>query len=241
MLASADSCSAVLTQILTRIASVDGLQLAGKTIINCSTISPEQSVALGAQVSAAGGWFIEAPVSGSVPHATAGTLTLLCGGPPEVLDATVPLLRVLGKPLKVGSLGQGSAVKLAVNAHLATTTAGFAFGTALTRRSGLPASAFLDVVRGGRLLHSPYLEFKGPALADRRFTPAHFTGQLLLKDLRLIGDAATAAGVDAGVLGGVQDCVQRALEQGYGDADFAAFYQVIDPHQTDDTSAALLK
>ena len=88
-----------------------------------STVSPARSAALARQVRAAGAQMLDAPVSGSVPQAETGTLTIMAGGEQAAFDRVEPLLRELGQSVTwVGENGQGLLLKLAINISLAVQT-----------------------------------------------------------------------------------------------------------------------
>jgi len=100
--------------------------LAGKQVVNSSTISPEQSRIIEAAVSKAGGHYLESPVLGSIPEARSGSLQIMVGGQEADYHAVLPLLQVLGKPEYIGSVGQAAAIKLALNQLIGSLTAAFA-------------------------------------------------------------------------------------------------------------------
>ena len=94
-------------------------ELAGKIIVNMSTIAPSENLAVKELVEAAGGQFAEAPVSGSVGPATNGTLLILFGGGESVLTPLQKVFSIVGKQtFHFGGVGKGSGAKLVLNSLL---------------------------------------------------------------------------------------------------------------------------
>jgi len=101
----------------------------GKCIVDCATLSPERMQHISAQVTARGGQFLEAPVSGSKVPAETGTLIFLCGGDEAVHSMALPGLQVMGKAnFLLGPVGAGSKMKLVVNMIMGTMMSAFAEG-----------------------------------------------------------------------------------------------------------------
>ena len=92
----------------------------------------------------------------------------------------------------------------------------------LTRELGLDPALFLEAVQGGAL-DAPYVQLKGKAMLDGSFDPA-FALSGALKDADLILAAAAGAGADLGVLPGIREHFQRAVDAGHGDKDMSATY-----------------
>ncbi|MEO0600349.1 MAG: NAD(P)-dependent oxidoreductase [Myxococcota bacterium] len=91
----------------------------GAVAIECSTLTPAATITLRDAAAAVGVRFVEAPVVGTRPHAEQGILSILAGGPPEVVDEVRPVLETFGKVVPVGEVGEAMAAKLAVNAMFA--------------------------------------------------------------------------------------------------------------------------
>ena len=100
-----------------------------------STVSPTASVELAARVRALGARMLDAPVSGSVPQAEAGTLTIMVGGEETALRRVEPLVDELGQSVThIGDNGHGLLLKLAINISLAAQTLAFSEGLLLAER-----------------------------------------------------------------------------------------------------------
>ena len=153
-------------------------------VINASTISPEQSRELGAQLAACGLHYLEAPVTGSRPQAEAGTLNFLVGGPEDLVKRASPLLESMGSRIQwLGETGAASAAKLAANLIGAVNLLAWCEGLHLSERYGVGRSDFLNVVvhSGAR---STIAEAKGPNTVTRDY-PLTFRLELMAKDLHL--------------------------------------------------------
>jgi 3-hydroxyisobutyrate dehydrogenase len=149
--------------------------------VECSTISPAWARELGARA----GHFVEAPMIGSRPQAEARALVHLAGGPPELVDAVrEPLAASAARVEHVGGYGDPAALKLIVNAALATQVATFAELLGLLRRTSLPEEAALGVLEALPVV-SPAAARALGAMRARAFGP-NFPVALVEKDLRYL-------------------------------------------------------
>jgi len=203
--------------------------LAGKTIIQMGTIAPDESRAIAAEVTAAGGEYLEAPVLGSIPEAKQGTLLLMVGSTAEQFARWRPLLQTFGpEPLHAGPVGAGAALKLAMNQLIVTLTTGFAASLGLVQREGVPVEAFLSILRSSAL-YAPTFDKKLQRMLDRNFENPNFPTKHLLKDANLFASAAEAAGVDARAVVAAGRIIEGAIAQGHGNGDYSAIFDVICP------------
>jgi 3-hydroxyisobutyrate dehydrogenase-like beta-hydroxyacid dehydrogenase len=191
-----------------------------------STVSPRASRELAGRVRALGADMLDAPVSGSVPAATDGTLAIMAGGSERAFHQVEPLLRQLGRTVTyVGESGQGLILKLAINTSLAAQTLAFGEGLLLAERAGVDPKLALEVMTGSAI-GSPALRARGPLMLDLP-DQAWFDVRLMQKDIRLALDAASASGVPlpSGQL--ADTMLTTATELGYGHRDLAALFQVL--------------
>jgi len=214
-------------------AAIQGLQfagsLAGRTIVQMSTIGPGESLALALEVLRRGGDYLEAPVLGSTPQAREGKLLVMVGGTPEQFSRWGEVLKALGpEPVLVGQIGQAAALKLALNQLIPVLSASFALSLGMVRRQGIDVELFLSILRKSTF-YAPTYDRKLPGLLARDFADPNFPAALMLKDLVLIQDHAASLGLDTAVVDGVRDVVRRTVEKGLGGADYSAMYEVIDP------------
>jgi 3-hydroxyisobutyrate dehydrogenase len=203
--------------------------LAGRTILQMGTIAPEQSRELLADIRAAGGDYLEAPVLGSIPQVKTGELIVMVGATPEQIAQWLPILKCFGpNPQLMGPVGAAAATKLAMNQLIGTLTAAFSMSLGLAQREGLDIEAFMGIVRDSAL-YAPTFDKKLERMCDRNFTQPNFPTKHLLKDMDLFVQAAQGQGIDATVAAGVSEIVGRAIAQGLADADYSAIYSAINP------------
>jgi 3-hydroxyisobutyrate dehydrogenase-like beta-hydroxyacid dehydrogenase len=131
-----------------------------------STIAPTAVKEIGAALDERGLQFLEAPVSGSKPKATDGTLTIMVGGEPEAFERAQPLFDVLGeKVLHVGPRGHGQLVKLLTNTMGAVNAAVLGEAVTVAERGGLDPEAFLEAAQASAG-NSAILQLKGRPMFD---------------------------------------------------------------------------
>ena len=198
----------------------------GTIYVDMSTVSPQASRELARRVRWAGATMIDAPVSGSVPAAETGTLSIMAGGPAEAFDKVAPLLRRLGRSVThVGGNGQGLLLKLAINISLAAQMLAFSEGMLLAERGGidpgLAARAMTESAIG-----SPMLKARAPLVLDLPEQP-WFDVQLMHKDIRLALEAARPSGVPLPAALAADDVLSQAEQLGYGFRDIAGLFQVL--------------
>jgi 3-hydroxyisobutyrate dehydrogenase len=203
--------------------------LTGKTIIQMSTIAPQESQQLQQEIEAAGGQYLEAPVLGSIPEAKAGTLIVMVGAPRALYEQWLPVLHILGsEPLYVGEVGSAAALKLAMNQLIGSLTAAFSLSLGLVQRYGVDVETFMGVVRQSAL-YAPTFDKKLSRMCDRHFENPNFPTKHLLKDMNLAFAAAEASGLNPAALDGVRQILEGAIQQGYADADYSALFASVVP------------
>ncbi len=174
----------------------------GAVLLDCSTVDVESARAVAADAHAAGLGALDAPVSGGVGGATAGTLTFMVGGDRAAFETAGPLFEVMGqKAVHCGPPGNGQAAKICNNMILGATMAVTCEAFALADRLGLDRQAMFDVVSTSSgyswsmnaYCPAPGVGPKSPA--DNDYRPG-FAAELMLKDLRLSQQAAEAVDAD---------------------------------------------
>jgi 3-hydroxyisobutyrate dehydrogenase-like beta-hydroxyacid dehydrogenase len=166
---------------------------AGKVWVDMSTVSPRASREVAERVLALGAEMLDAPVSGSVPQAQAGTLTIMVGGDEQAYQRVEPLLRELGTPTRIGENGQGLVLKLAINISLAVQTLALSEGLLLAEHGGVDPELALQVMTESPI-GSPMLKARAPLFLDPP-EDAWFDVDLMQKDIKL----ALASGHDLDV------------------------------------------
>lgn len=167
---------------------------------------------------------VDAPVLGSVPHAEAGTLSILVGADEETLARCEPVLAALGTAQRIGPPGAGATAKLASNAAVMSTMIVLGEALSLTDRLGCDPEVVLDAIGSGPLA-SFVDRFRG-----RMSDPAarvDFTLTLARKDLALAVSESQTLEMDPAVLRSAIDRCDEAIAAGLGDADNTAIVRYL--------------
>ncbi|MEM6387423.1 MAG: 3-hydroxyisobutyrate dehydrogenase [Pseudomonadota bacterium] len=174
----------------------------GAVLLDCSTVDVDSARDVADQARAAGLDALDAPVSGGIGGAEAGTLTFMVGGSDAALSTVAPLFEIMGqKAVHCGPAGNGQAAKICNNMILGVTMIGTCEAFALADKLGLDRQAMFDVVStssGYSWTMNAYCPAPGigpTSPADNGYTPG-FAAELMLKDLRLSQQAATSADAD---------------------------------------------
>jgi 3-hydroxyisobutyrate dehydrogenase len=174
----------------------------GAVLCDCSTVDVESARAVAAQAAAAGLSALDAPVSGGVGGAAAGTLTFMVGGPDAAFATVKPLFDVMGqKAVHCGASGAGQAAKICNNMILGVTMIATCEAFALADKLGLDRARMFDVVStssGYSWTMNAYCPAPGvgpKSPADNGYRPG-FAAELMLKDLGLSQQAAEAVDAD---------------------------------------------
>jgi 3-hydroxyisobutyrate dehydrogenase len=165
-------------------------------LMEMSTVPPHVVRGLDADVRARGGAIIDAPVSGSVALAEAGTLTIMVGGSAGDLERARPVLEGMSSRIfHLGPLGMGATIKLAVNALIFALNQSLAEALVLAERAGIDRATAYEVFANSAVA-APYTIYKQAAFVDPDHTPAAFSLSLAGKDLGLILALAGAVGAN---------------------------------------------
>ncbi len=174
----------------------------GSVFIDCSTVDVESARAVASQAEGAGLLSVDAPVSGGIGGAAAGTLTFMAGGSEAAFEKASPLFDIMGqKAVHCGAAGAGQAAKICNNMILGVTMIGTCEAFALADKLGLDRQKMFDVVStssGYSWTMNAYCPAPGvgpTSPADNDYTPG-FAAELMLKDLGLSQQAAEAADAD---------------------------------------------
>ncbi|WP_081897678.1 NAD(P)-dependent oxidoreductase [Massilia sp. BSC265] len=165
----------------------------GTLWIDMSSTRQDEALAFHARLVAQGCRFMDAPVSGGVGGAEAGTLAIMVGGAQADVDQVVNILEAMGKPQRVGPVGSGQVAKLCNQLIVGATLNVVAEALLLAQAAGADPAAVREAIRGG-FAGSRILEVHGQRMLERNFVPG---GQVKsqLKDLRNVLAAAEAAGL----------------------------------------------
>jgi 3-hydroxyisobutyrate dehydrogenase-like beta-hydroxyacid dehydrogenase len=160
-------------------------------------------------------------MTGSKVAARDGTLVFMVGGAEESIERLKPLFAAMGKKIfRMGETGKGQATKLAMNLQIALIFEGFAEGLTLATKLGVDSQQLISLI-GATMVHSGVVDYKGPFILQRDFTP-NFPLRLMHKDIRLALEAAKEARVKLPALETVEEIYEMATEDGHKDLDYAA-------------------
>lgn len=171
---------------------------------------------------------LDAPVSGGIAGAKAGTISIMVGGPAAAFEEVRPMLEAMGKPTHMGETpGAGQTMKLVNNllgaVAIGVTAEGMAFGI----KQGLDPARMIDVLNQSTGINSATRD-KWPKSVLPRTFDFGFAAALSLKDTRLLLDEAKAAEVPLPLGQIVADYLERTLEREGPQADFTAIAKVVE-------------
>ncbi|MGE2730040.1 3-hydroxyisobutyrate dehydrogenase [Mycolicibacterium vaccae] len=204
----------------------------GALLIDTSTISVDDARTIHAQATDKGLAQIDAPVSGGIKGATAGTLAFMVGGTDEAVEAAYPVLDPMaGKIIHCGASGAGQAAKLCNNMVLAVQQIAIGEAFVLAEKLGLPAQSLFDVITGATgncwAVHTN-CPVPGPvptSPANNDFKPG-FATALMNKDLGLAMAAVQSTGASA-PLGTHAAEIYEQFNAEHADKDFSAVIEML--------------
>lgn len=212
----------VLTDLYTGPGAMCGSLPAGTVCVDMSTVSPEESRQVAAAVEAAGGRFVDAPVSGSTAIATAGTLTIMAGGHAEDVETLRPVFEAMGSRLyHMGPVGSGATIKLAVNSIVYGLGQAVAEGLVLAEAAGIGRETAYEVFANSAIA-APFVHYRREAFLKPGEVPVAFRMVLAKKDLDLALDLACSAGASMPQAVLNRSELVEAIAAGFGDHDMSA-------------------
>jgi 3-hydroxyisobutyrate dehydrogenase len=196
---------------------------AGTVFVDTSTVSPDVSARVAALAEAASVDYLRAPVSGNPTVVRAGSLSFMVSGSPETLERVEPVIKAIGPTIHyVGEGEQARVVKLAINLMIAGLAELMSEALVLGEASGVSRADLLEVM-GSSAAGAPFVKYKTEPLLRDDYS-ATFTVALLEKDIDLMLDAATQAGVNLPMAREMKTLVHSAVEAGYADDDLMALF-----------------
>ena len=200
----------------------------GALFIDCSTIDVETARKVTAEAKARGHAMLDAPVSGGVAGADAGTLAFMVGGTKDAFDRAEPLFGIMGaKAVLAGGAGAGQGIKICNNMMLAIQMISVAEGFVLAEKLGLDPAKLFEVSSAASAqcwsltTYCPVPGVGPSTSADNDFKPG-FATALMRKDLGLAMEAAEAAGAVVPFGQAARDTYEKMMCEGMGDTDFSA-------------------
>jgi 3-hydroxyisobutyrate dehydrogenase len=205
----------------------------GTLLIDSSTIDVATAREVATAASGAGMAMVDAPVSGGVGGAAAGTLTFMVGGPDEAFAAARPLLEAMGKTIvHAGGPGNGQAAKICNNMILGISMIGVCEAFVLAEKLGLDHQKLFDIAStasGQCWSLTTYCPVPGPVPTSpaNRDYKAGFTAGMMLKDLRLAQDAAQSVGAATPLGAQAQAVYALFASAGQDGVDFSGIIKLL--------------
>jgi 3-hydroxyisobutyrate dehydrogenase len=205
----------------------------GALLIDCSTIDVETARAVAAAAADSGFEMLDAPVSGGVIGAEAGTLTFMVGGEASAFARGESILQAMGKTIvHAGPAGNGQTAKICNNMILGASMIAVCEGFALAEKLGLPAQTLFDIASKSTSqcwAMTSYCPVPGPvpaAPSNRGYAPG-FTAAMMLKDLRLAQQAAGATAAVTPLGAAAANLYQMLVDGGDGQLDFSGIMRFL--------------
>lgn len=215
------------------VTDVIGQAPASALLLDCSTIDVATARKTAEAAASAGYVMVDAPVSGGIAAANAGTLTFMVGGEDEAFSRAQPILAAMGKAvIHAGAIGAGQAAKVCNNMLLGIHMIGTCEAFAMAQRLGLDPQKFYDIasVSSGQCWSmTSYCPVPGvgpQSPADNEYQGG-FASALMLKDLKLAMEAAHTAGSQVPMGERAKELYEAFAEAGNGGLDFSAIIKTL--------------
>ena len=212
---------------------------AGRLCVDMSTIDPLTSQRVAARLGERRIRFLDAPVSGGVGGARAGTLAIMVGGAAADLEEARPALAAMGGTIiHVGAVGSGEVAKLCNNLISGTAAAAVSEAFRIGEAYGLDPQVLTNVIANSSgatwvMEHAhPVPGIKPQSASSRGYAPGFMT-DLMAKDLALAVDAARQKRVPLAVAPAAQQLYRMASSHGHGRRDFSSVYEFLKPSSED--------
>ena len=201
--------------------------VAGKTVVDMSSISPIETQAFAKRIEALGCDYVDAPVSGGEVGAKAASLTIMVGASESAFERVQPLLGLMGKNITlVGEVGAGQITKGANQIIVALNIAAVGEALVFASKAGADPAKVRQALMGG-FAASRILEVHGERMIKRTFNPGFRIG-LHQKDLNLALQGAKALGVALPGTANAAQLMQACAAQGWGEMDHSALVRALE-------------
>ncbi|MBT0668592.1 3-hydroxyisobutyrate dehydrogenase [Novosphingobium profundi] len=207
---------------------VIGKAPSGAILVDCSTIDLETARGVTSQAHAAGYFMVDAPVSGGIAAAAAGTLTFMVGGTDEAFARAAPVLEPMAKAvIRAGASGAGQIAKMCNNMLLAIHMIGTCEALKLAQKAGLDPQTFYEISSRSTGYcwslndYTPMAGVGAASPADNGYAGG-FAAALMLKDLNLAMGGAAGAGANVPMGEHARAIYEAFVESGGGAKDFGA-------------------
>jgi 2-hydroxy-3-oxopropionate reductase len=199
----------------------------GSVIVDMSTGDPILARQWATKLAQSGIDFLDAPVSGGMEAAIAGTLSVMVGGRAEALERARPVIEaVSGRIVHVGDSGAGQIVKAANQLVVGSTIQAVAEALVLARTAGVDPVRVREALLGGYAA-SRILEVHGQRMIEANFKPGA-RAVLYQKDLGIIQGLARSLGVPTPAFDAVAEGFVRLVERGEGELDYSALVMLLE-------------
>lgn len=213
--------------VLARGTGAFAIRVAGHVIVHMGTTAPRYSKGLAADIGAADGAYVEAPVSGSRKPAEAGQLVAMLAGEDVAVDGIAPLLApICHAVFRCGAVPGALTMKLAVNSFLITMVTGLAEAAHFAGRHGLDMATFRAVLDAGPMASS-VSRIKLAKLVEQDFEVQAAVGDVL-KNARLVADAARGIGITSPLLDTSEALYAETVAMGHDGLDMVAVIRAIE-------------
>ncbi|MFN7125956.1 MAG: NAD(P)-dependent oxidoreductase [Allorhizobium sp.] len=200
----------------------------GAVVIDTSSIAPPMARDHAARLAKLGIAHVDAPVSGGVVGAEAGTLAIMAGGDADIVEDLAEVFAPLGRVTYVGPSGAGQICKLANQQIVAITIGAVAEAMMLVEAGGASREKFREAIRGG-FAESRILDLHGQRMVDRRFEPGG-PSRLQLKDLNAVAAMAETYGLTLPLTADIRQAFDDFVADGNGDLDHSALLLHLEKH-----------
>jgi len=198
-----------------------------KIYVDMSTMSPDYSKELAAQVAAeTGAKMLDAPVSGSTITLEQGKASFMVGGDAQAFEKVKPVLEDIGpKVFHVGENGKAVAMKIAINLSLAVQILAFSEGVLLAEKSGISREQAVEVMLSS-VIASPMIAYRGPFVLGHPEN-ALFDCTMMQKDLNLAIELGQQLDVPLPTTAATNEYMSAARGMGLGHYDFSIIFDVL--------------
>lgn len=206
---------------------VSEANLAGKVVVDMSTISPVATKEFAERISALGAEYLDAPVSGGDVGAKAGSLSIMVGGSDDAFNRVLPVFQLMGQNIThVGPVGSGQITKMANQVIVAQSIQAVAEALVLASKAGADAEKVRQALMGG-FANSRILEIHGKRMTSGSFEPG-FKVALHQKDMTSALNTARELGVALPGAANFQQLLSSCMAQGGANWDHSAVVKIIE-------------
>jgi 3-hydroxyisobutyrate dehydrogenase-like beta-hydroxyacid dehydrogenase len=199
----------------------------GRIHIDCSTVSPEITKRLFEKYRNEGLYFLHSPVLGGIAQVAEGSLLLFVGGEEKALKRAEAALRCFGSEIwHFERVEQATTMKLLCNSFISGMVIVLAQALVLAKKADIDPRTLLQII-GHSKLNAPTYQAKGGSMIERDFKPKFFTAHLL-KDTRLVLDAAKSLGAVMPMSETAEQLFSKAMDLGLAQEDYSAVIKILE-------------